>query len=346
MGEDGRCRPALEPPWHHPAVRDLAALLFSPDLFDASHFPGLIAAPFDAHDFGAQARARASALLDALDEDPAVLVQALAGAPVQRATYLGIYAERLLAFYLSRLPDTRLQAVNLAVRRDGRTLGECDFLIMTASGARLHWELATKFYLCLPEPDAARPPPLERYLGPGLTDRLDLKLARLLRHQLGLTRHPAFDSALHGSGWRPGMLVKGRLFYPLTDTLGPSFTRQSLPLAACDERLAGDHPRGWWATLDAWKAAGPERWQWRIAERLEWLRAASMMEAQGFQDSAAFAVEVERRHAERAMPVMVVARARTDLLPGGGPSDLLPGFIVDANWPERAAQWLASAHHQ
>ncbi|MEL0027982.1 MAG: DUF1853 family protein, partial [Perlucidibaca sp.] len=229
---------------------------------------------------------------------------------------LGSHFESLLAFWLS-WPDNpryRMLQRNLAVRHDGRTLGEFDFLVQDlASGQTQHWEVAVKFFL------GVRPGGQGRdWIGPGLRDRLDLKLDRLCQHQLRLARSPAGRRLLDDLGLpatQPACLVKGRLFYPGAGQDADWAPRDAAP----------GHLRSWWQDHDSFLA----RWG---DEGLDWLRLPK----------AHWMTEVSA--AGLAEPP-VSARALVSGLPPAGPraaiavvglrhgQELTRGFVVPAGWP-------------
>ena len=144
---------------------------------------------------------------------------------------LGIYFENLWAFAFSHHPHYQLVARNLPIRDQGRTLGELDFVVRHLPDNTVeHWELALKFYLQVGS----------LWVGPGLKDRLDIKLARMRDHQLPIARNPLATAALRETGVqldRQWALMPGRLFRPLTEMPGPG---KSAPPAATDF---------WWADL-------------------------------------------------------------------------------------------------
>lgn len=185
-------------------VRDLAWLLFAPDLLRAEHVGVPLAHPF------ATSRERDATLdwLHALDAAPGELH---AHARNPKFTRLGIYAESLLGFFLARGPLARLIAANVPLRQGRRTIGECDFLLEAADGARLHWELAVKFYLHIGDGTSpvAR---LSDYVGPNLQDRFDLKHARLVTHQLAMTSRSEFAALGLDGPWDAQLYIKDRLF--------------------------------------------------------------------------------------------------------------------------------------
>lgn len=235
-----------------PAVRDLAWLLFSADLLRAQ--PHMPLARTGSND---EERGHALAWLAQLDHEPSRLHAALDGA---RITRLGRYAETLLAWYLENGPEPRLIAANVALRGEGRTLGECDFLVETADGLRLHWELAVKCFLHAGTTGATASR-LADYVGPNLRDRFDLKFAHLRDHQLRLSERPELASLGFAGPWLAQMFIKGWLFY-----------RAGEQVADAPELTPG-HGRGWWVTHADWMAfaqrSGAEGWS--VLPRLAWL---------------------------------------------------------------------------
>lgn len=154
---------------------------------------------------------------------------------------LGIYYETLWQWLLEQHPDFELLAHNLQVGAHqkktlsaetasvehpapspGRTLGEFD-LIYRCQGSVFHRELAVKFYLGLPSAltglERHRTSPWHHWIGPGLRDRLDRKLNRLIHHQINLSDHPESQQTLNLMGIKAlpekEILIQGRLFYPL-----------------------------------------------------------------------------------------------------------------------------------
>jgi len=314
-----------------PPVRDLAWLLFSADLLRAQ--PPL--APL------AQCCADAEELratldwLAQLDRDPARLHAALAAAPTNR---LGRYAENLLGWFLAHGPAAKLVAQNVPLRRAGVTLGECDFLVRTRAGERLHWELAVKCYLHAGAGDGERAS-LADFVGPNLRDRLDLKLTHLRDHQLRLTARGEFASLGHGGPWRAQMFVKGWLFYP-AGAMAQSRVEDAPELAA-------DHGRGWWVTRSAWPAfaQGEAAAGWSVLPRLAWLAPRRLTgEPSGPEDSAVAASTAVASPADPATLIDTLVRPHDPVLvaafkadAAGGYREQSRGFIVPDDWPARAA---------
>ncbi|HEY3600142.1 MAG TPA: DUF1853 family protein [Paraburkholderia sp.] len=299
-----------------PAVRDLAWLLFSPDLLRAQPPAGVLASPFESAD---EAAATLAWLL-AQDIDATALHRHIAAA---RVTRLGRYAECLLAWFLQQGPAARLVAANIALRRAGVTLGECDFLVETKTGARLHWELAVKCYLHAGEGRAQ----LADYVGPNLQDRFDLKLGHLLDHQLPLSAREEFASLGHRGPWQAQMFVKGWLFYRHGAT--PPESPQVEPA----------HERGWWATRADWPSfAAGESDVWMVLPRLQWLsrRLKPAGVARVADAGEADLIDVQALTAQLGQhsgPTMVAAFAAEG---DGQWRERSRGFVVPDDWPERA----------
>lgn len=346
--------PTLLDTLREPAVRDLAWLLLSPNLLrpQPPHAPlAPLANPFDTP-------ADLDATLDwlrAQDAAPAALVDDLRAV---RITRVGRYAEHLLGWFLRHGPAARLIAASVPVRRAGVTLGECDFLLSSRAGARLHWELAVKCYLHAGD-DCAR---LANFVGPNLKDRFDLKLAHLLNHQLPLSAREEFASLGYAGPWAPQMFVKGWLFYR------DGQTPRDPP------ELEPSHGRGWWVTRADWPSfAHAHARQWRVLPRLEWLaprgprqRAQQVAQqrtgaestppqnAQHAQHAQHATREPERTEASSTEPRYVDAQtlaAQISLQHGptmvaafaaNGAGELVEcsrGFIVPDEWPEQARRY-------
>lgn len=335
------------------AVRDLLWLLNSPSLLHAGagripqahpaaaplHWPGI------------------AAWLAALDAQPARLHAALAASPQKR---LGHYAEQLLAFFLGAGIAGRLIAANLPLRRAGQTLGECDFLLEALDGTRLHWELAVKCYLYVDPPPGTGEPAaaaddyalLARYVGPNLADRFDLKLSRMVQHQLPLSARPEF-AALAGGPWQAELLLRGWLFYPLAPRRW----------AACrvPDLLEPQHLRGWWASVDEWRRwhAGLGAEAWLVLPRLEWMAprrlAMAQEESARLLDSDALDARLNAHFGAPVDSIAHAAVAATDgpAIPAAGKPagpwliaglaragdawvEVSRGFVVDADWCARA----------
>jgi hypothetical protein len=237
-----------------PSVRDLAWLLFAPRLLSESAFGSLLVPPPD--DIVELLR-----VLRELDADPAPLRASLAPLTTRR---VGHYAERLVHYALSHLSSFTLIAANLPLRVGKQTVGEFDFLLEDPAGVRLHWELAVKCYLRVevPELDNA----LASFVGPALGDRLDIKVQRLLAHQLPLSGRADIASLIPNGPWQAQMWVSGWLF----DRFDRWWAQAPI---AIDPRLSPEVLTGFWVSADKWAEAAALMGAtgWTQLPRLRWM---------------------------------------------------------------------------
>jgi hypothetical protein len=286
-------------------VRALAWLLDAPGLLDASapDWQGRIAST------GPMTPAL-ERWLAATDLDPSRLDDAL-GPRVH--TRLGLYAEKLMAFYFQE--QGRLVAHGLQVRASRNdTVGEFDFLLDAGLDGVEHIEFATKFYLL--EGQATH---LDALIGPNLADSLGAKMRKIFDRQLELAAHPAAQAILPRPVVRARALVKGWLFYPLG-----KYTAMA--------GISAQHCRGFWCALDDIDGlAGDE---YLILPRLQWLAPFKAASATWLMDRAQLAAELAEQFAQSPSPVLVAAvRSEAGLV-----MEVERGFIVPNDWRERAAQ--------
>ncbi|MEH6434371.1 DUF1853 family protein [Massilia sp. DD77] len=292
-------------------VRALAWLLDAPDLLDihdpawAGHVATL-----------GPVTQEVAAWLARIDHDPSELDAAL-GPRV--TTRLGLYAEKLMAFFFAQ--HGRLVAHGLQVRAARNdTVGEFDFLLDAGPNALEHIEFATKFYLL--DAGAAVAPGMARFdalVGPNLADSLGKKMRKVFERQLTLGEHPAAREVLPRPVAQARALVKGWLFYP----------RGSWPLM---QGITAGHCRGFWCALE--ELDDIEGDAFLILPRLQWLapfRAASavwmLSRGQLFQ-------ELSYQFEESGKPVLVaVVRQRAGFI-----EEVERGFIVPNDWRERASE--------
>jgi hypothetical protein len=311
-------------------VRDLAWLLLSADLLRPQPPMGALASAFETP----QELHAAVDWLRALDAAPHALHRDLA---TTRMTRLGRYAEWLLGWFLQHGPAARLIAASVPLRRAGVTLGECDFLLQTQRGVRLHWELAVKCYLHAGPASPQSTARLADYVGPNLKDRFDLKLAHLLDHQLPLSAREEFASVGHAGPWTPQMFIKGWLFYRHGDT------------PADPVELDPAHGRGWWVTRSDWPDfAAVHARKWEPLPRLEWLaprriEVAEQNELRSDDEAAAVrcvdAPTLAEQTSRHQGPAMVVAFTEDG---AGNLIERSRGFIVPDEWPEMARNYAAN----
>ncbi|KZX58789.1 hypothetical protein A3709_17495 [Halioglobus sp. HI00S01] len=225
-------------PWRNRAVRDLAWSCFSTPMIDCATLPAQML-PATTTNCQLRLSRQRRDWLDGLDQQPAPLEAYI---ETTRGGRLGLYFEKLWHFFLEQDPQVDLLATNLAVRHEGRTLGEFDVIYFCRQRRRhIHLELAVKFYLRGPNVTGSA---WEHWLGPNTRDRLDLKVKRMRDHQLALSDREeaaAVLTALGVTALDREMEVKGRLFAP------------------CDQ--PGEPPPGWPVTapLDTYQhCASPD----------------------------------------------------------------------------------------
>ncbi len=129
-------------------------------------------------------------------------VSVSASKPYAGPRRIGFYYQWLLTELIHHHPHLRLEAEEIQVNEAGKTRGVIDFLI-EYQGQLEHWEVAVKFYLAHQN----------RWLGPNAKDALDIKVARMIDHQLALSSHPSFCQQF--PHWRPTqkrLMVQGRLY--------------------------------------------------------------------------------------------------------------------------------------
>jgi len=344
--------------------RDLRWLATSPWLLARAAPDGQYAG--DARPAAGASPASDDAILPPLADWPAHLVPVLqhwlaspdgaASVPpvVAAPKRLGRYAELLLGGMLAHLPGVQVLAANLPIRRmagQGNgvdTLGELDFVWRDlASGLVIHWELATKFYLLIPEPDLAASITWMHFVGPNLADRFGDKLSHIATRQLPLSRIPEARAALGCNVDRAEAYLKGWLFYPLER---PG-VRRSGRLPTC---LATDHLNGWWGTLGQFADGLPgdvDGLRWCLLPRALWLSPARLdTGSDGLLEHADMVSALYQRFHSgseapaylRTMPVMICGlRRETDGAGRNGWYETTRGFIVPDGWTALA---LRRAH--
>ena len=283
-------------------VRALAWLLSAPDLLDlgAPQWGGRIATldPDETLD----------GWLAALDRMPGELHANLNLQPFMR---LGLYAEKLMAFYFRHRGV--LAAHGLQVRGSGGTIGEFDFLLHDAGGLR-HLEFATKFYLCLP----GSATDVNRFVGPNLADTLGRKLRKILDRQLLLAAHPAAQDVLPQQVTIAQALIKGWLFYRDADV--PQ-----------DAGLSPEHCRGFWCTQSEFSEFQAE-YCW-LPPRLAWLAPAKVSMEQTLDHASAVA-RLDEYFSRDTAPVMAALLEQRN----GYAVETSRGFVTPDDWPARAEQ--------
>lgn len=299
--------------WRHALVRDLAWTLCSPPLLA----PAGTGSTWLDGDWGQRAYEVSRDWLAHLDRRPDQLESALSRRPGR----LGTYFEGLLDAWLA-WPDNPLYRRlyhGVPVRVGKQTVGEFDFIVEErATGEIQHWEVAVKFYLGIAPGGQA-----SNWVGPGLKDRLDRKLAHLLDHQLPLGRLPEAQPLLEALGVpvpRPVCLVKGRLFYPANACLA-----DWAPSPA-----ARGHLKGWWMNATDFLRTFPDpALRWMRLPREHWLAPVDLTPGSdsvriGDPGSAEALIEAWEASADnRAAAVVGLADGQ----------EVTRGFITPLPWP-------------
>lgn len=186
---------------HQPIVRDLAWAVLSPCLLK----PSLNHINFNRDEY--------YHWFIQLDQQPTILQSHI---EQSKTHFLGFYFEALWQFFLCNAPGLQLIAHNIPIRFEGKTLGELD-AVYCFEDTYYHVELAVKFYLYFSAEVSSSHTTAKQWIGPGCKDRLDLKMDRLLTHQMTLSQHEAAQEKLNCYGINqcfPQLVVKGMLFYP------------------------------------------------------------------------------------------------------------------------------------
>ena len=289
----------------HPHVRALAWLLDAPDLLD----------PLDPHWEGRIASLgvlppETEAWLTRVDRDPSGLDAELGE---RLYTRLGLYAEKLMAFYYRE--HGMLVAHGLQVRATRNdTVGEFDFLLDAGPDAVEHIEFATKFYLLEGE-SASR---FDTFVGPNLADSLGAKMRKIFNKQLALGQHPAAQAVLPRPVSRASALVKGWLFYPAGS--------QQAMLG-----IATQHCHGFWCAVN--EVGELEGKQFVVLPRLQWLAPYRSRSHKGLFSKYGLKAELSAQFETVPMPVLVAGVVEDN----GSLVETSRGFIVPDDWRARAA---------
>jgi len=337
-----RCDPvqrAFHQRWHaltQPHVRALAALLSGPDLLDpaASAWGGQLASPAELARLLGEDVAGAAALtawLLALDAEPQPLAALFDGKPYTR---LGLYAEKLMAFYFQQHGMLTLHGLQVRAGKN-ETVGEFDFLLRAAGGL-LHMELATKFYLFgdLPElagGDLRADDCYDYFVGPNLADSLGLKMRKIFDQQLHLGEHPAARALLmHAAGGATvsaaRAMLKGCLFY-----------RGDYLRAPSPAGLGAGHARGFWCPMAQWDAAVADDSHAMVLPKMLWLAPLRLPSPAEPVTTAQLRARLQLHFQQHNTPLQV---ALLELV-GDSWIETRRGFVVADDWAQRAGRFIA-----
>jgi uncharacterized protein len=294
--------------WNHlrdPHVRALAWLLDAPDLLDpqAAPWQGRIASYADAD---------LVAWLGELDQVPQKLQDLHGYIGSLPSTRLGLYAEKLMAFYFAQRQLLVAHSVQIRASKND-TVGEFDFLLRR-NGGLVHWEFATKFYLLESSVGNLQ---ADDFLGPNLADSLGAKMQKILQHQLALSLHPAAQAHLGEPVVSAQALVKGWLFYQ--DQLHPASV-SGVSANAC---------RGYWCVLSAISLDDSAMYQ--LLPRQRWLAPAKVV-LEDTLSASQTRLALSQHFVDQTMPVLLAT-----LRPEGEYAlETDRGFVVPDDWVGRA----------
>ncbi len=299
-------------------MRDLAWACFSPPLLHIDQVAGEAAGISTA---APQLTRQRKSWLARLDHDASALLEHLATRPPRR---LGEYFEQLWHFFLQQDPDTVLVAHNLAVREQGRTLGEFDCIYHSAErGGHVHLELAVKFFLGTDSNGDGGPHSCQ-WLGLDRRDRLDIKLEQLLQRQIVLGDNPAAKQILAElgvSGMSKEIVLKGYLFqaHNATSPLPPGYNVEC--------------PLSRWVTTDqlASHCAELDAQSFLALPRMRWLSAAHSASPREATGLAELQNNLTHHFRQYDQPLLIAA------LDGNGVEE--SRFIVTPRgWPGNSSQ--------
>jgi len=262
--------------------------------------------------------------IGALDANPQPLLDWLTPRYNPR---LGYYFESLVEFWLRHTKASESVVAHLAVRNEQRTVGEFDFLWLDSARQIIrHWEVAVKFYVHYQKGDGR-----VLWYGPNPQDRLDIKLQRLLGHQLLLSQRSEAQAALRQAGLLlpvvPSLFLKGYLFYP-------SHSHWREPPQ--DSALSPNHLRGWWTYLDVFDIPNAhEDRRWLFLPRLRWLAPAICAEPEqalmSFNELHSFCLDLLRR--KQRPPLIAEMCFRNSYW-----QEVSRGFVLPQHWPQLEKQ--------
>ncbi len=128
---------------------------------------------------------------------------------------LGHLVERIVSELIKASSNYSLLHESLQIKKDKKTIGELDFLIVNQETNQLtHLELAYKFYLYDPSISDEH---LTNWIGPNRRDSLQQKLKKLNNHQFPLLHHPATSNILNNldiSNLNQALCLMASLYVP------------------------------------------------------------------------------------------------------------------------------------
>lgn len=236
---------------------------------------------------------------------------------------LGIYFEQELAKAFNLAPEHwRICLKNYPIYAGKRTLGELDFLLEAADKTLLHVEAAIKFYLLTPT--AATPVAWSNWVGPNAADRLDIKLERMLGHQLPMAASATAE--LTEAAEREAGAVIQSLYLMKGVFFSHWQTTPKLPAKANAGATTGE----WMYESEFWRELAKGERLWRPLSKLEWLAATKpgwLVEPDAMLDHtrvSSFMAQTERGFPRLFLSVPYGTRTDSTQLT----------MVVNDHWPE------------
>lgn len=232
-----------------PAVRHLAWMCRAPQLFSS---------PLK-FDLSSHLPSDTLETLQRWDEKPEEGPSFLTATPHPR---LGLYFEGLYECLMTEILGWDLLAKNLQIKSPERTLGELDFVLRNPQTELIeHHEIAVKFYLGYESPESG----FALWYGPNVSDRLDIKIQRMLEHQSQRTQLAETGEALAlldiRGPLRSRVFMPGYLFYPFEPSGSESGLQSGLQSGlASPSQAPADHARGYWLYLGAAEEMNTQCW--------------------------------------------------------------------------------------
>ncbi|NVD06078.1 DUF1853 family protein [Vibrio sp. JPW-9-11-11] len=152
---------------------------------------------------------------------------------------LGFLYQHLCTKLLTHTSQYQLEAHEIQInRKSGQTLGAIDLILRNQLSNQLeHWEVAIKFYLLHQG----------TWYGPNAHDQLDMKLNRMLTHQLKISTSREFqDQYPQYHNMSEHLLLQGRLY------TNP-FIDEPVPSECLGYRLNQSQINGYWCYQSQWE---------------------------------------------------------------------------------------------
>ncbi|MEE4245035.1 MAG: DUF1853 family protein [Kangiellaceae bacterium] len=171
-------------------------------------------------------------------------------------------------------PNYQILTRNFAIRDKGRTLGELDLVIQDLTGRCFHLELSCKFYLSYVVGNQIY------WFGPGLADRLDKKVNRIIQHQLPIGHHPiavqkvadivGFPVDEFEKNYSSHSILRGRCYQPINNIVEQEYAsvEDIEPNNAVTNNLWGTSNE--WLKFMANQNDMDEMCRWRFLDKVEW----------------------------------------------------------------------------